>query len=187
MSKAFTKDGDGDDQEPDTELTDALPANTTNYMTPRGFAQLQSELRALLYDERPKIVEIVSWAAGNGDRSENGDYIYGKRRLREIDRRVRYLTKRIETATVVEPEQQQQLKQVFFGATVTYARSDDSEHTVTLVGEDEADAARGTISWQTPVAKALFKAKVGDVVELRTPAGAEPLEIVSITYQIVRD
>ncbi len=181
MSKAFTKETDHDaDDEPD-EL-DALPADVKNYMTPMGFAALQAELKALLYGERPKVVETVSWAAGNGDRSENGDYIYGKKRLREIDRRVRYLGKRLESAEVVDPVKQQELRQVFFGATVTYARADDSEHSVTLVGIDEIDVERGRISWISPMAKALMKAKIGDSVELKTPAGAETLEVVAIHY-----
>lgn len=181
MSKAFTKESDGDDE---TDAPEPSEMADANYMTPTGFAALQQELRQLLYTERPKIVEIVSWAAGNGDRSENGDYIYGKRRLREIDRRVRYLTKRIESAQVVDPAQQQQLKQVFFGATVTYARADDSEHCVTLVGADEAEASSGKIYWQAPLAKALFKASAGDIVELRTPNGAESIEVVSIVYVV---
>lgn len=180
MSKAFTKETDGEDENDPPEENAAPTA--ANYMTPNGFAALQTELRTLLYDERPKIVEIVSWAAGNGDRSENGDYIYGKRRLREIDRRVRYLTKRLESARVVDPREQQQLRQVFFGATVSYARSDDSEHTVHLVGIDEAEAETGKISWQAPIAKAIFKARIGDTVELRTPSGTESLEILSIRY-----
>jgi len=180
MSKAFTKESDGGDDDDLPEEPSGPPV--ANYMTPTGFAQLKAELRGLLYDERPKIVAIVSWAAGNGDRSENGDYIYGKRRLREIDRRVRYLTKRIESATVVDPAEQQAFTQVFFGATVTYARADDSEHTVILVGIDEAEAERGKISWQAPMAKALFKASVGDTVELRTPTGVEMLEVISIRY-----
>ena len=181
MSKAFTKetDDDGDDE---AEAADALPASTKNYMTPTGFDQLQQELRTLLYGERPKIVEIVSWAAGNGDRSENGDYIYGKKRLREIDRRVRYLTKRLESAEVVDPAAQKHLKQAFFGATVTYARADDSEHAVTLVGIDEIDIEHGKVSWISPIAKALLKSKVGDMVELRTPAGTEQLEVLAIRY-----
>jgi len=181
MSKAFTKETDHDDED-DTDLADALPASVKNYMTPAGFDALKAELRQLLYGERPKIVEIVSWAAGNGDRSENGDYIYGKKRLREIDRRVRYLTKRIESAEVVDPAQQQQLKQVFFGATVTYAREDDSEHTVTLVGVDEVNVEQGRISWLSPVAKTLLKSRVGDTLELRTPAGVETIEVISLRY-----
>ena len=181
MSKAFTKEGDGEAAAPDDE-PDGLPAGQPNYMTPGGFAALQTELRQLSRVERPKIVEIVSWAAGNGDRSENGDYLYGKKRLREIDRRMRYLTKRLESATVVDPQQQRNRSQVFFGATVTYARADDSEHSVTIVGVDEADASQGKISWLAPVARALLKARVGDAVTLRTPAGVETLEICAIRY-----
>lgn len=183
MSKAFTnEETNPDDEGGDDEIADALPAGATNYMTPAGAEAMQKELRTLLYTERPKIVEIVSWAAGNGDRSENGDYIYGKRRLREIDRRVRYLSKRLESATVVNPEQQKHLKQVFFGATVTYAREDDAEITVQLVGIDEADAENGKISWQSPVAKTLMKTSVGDSVKLVTPGGVEMIEIVKIKY-----
>ena len=132
--------------------------------------------------ERPKVVEVVSWAAGNGDRSENGDYIYGKKRLREIDRRARYLTKRLESAEIVDPKLQKNRDQVFFGASVTYVRQDDSEHTVTLVGVDEAELSQGKISWISPIAKALLKARVGDAVEVRTPAGSDTLEILSIRY-----
>ena len=183
MSKAFTKESDGDDEPEDGEI-EALPADQKNYMTPTGFAMLQTELRTLLYGERPKVVETVSWAAGNGDRSENGDYIYGKKRLREIDRRVRYLSKRLESAEVVDPVQQQALKQVFFGATVTYARTDDSEHTVQLVGIDEADASNGKISWLSPMAKALMKARAGDTVELRTTEKAETLEVLKVLYPL---
>jgi transcription elongation factor GreB len=133
--------------------------------------------------ERPKIVETVSWAAGNGDRSENGDYIYGKRRLREIDRRIRFLTKRIEAAEVVAPERQKNHDQVFFGATVTYANARGEEHTVTIVGLDEADLAEHRISWISRIAKALLKAREGDVVKLRTPAGADTLEVIAIRYE----
>lgn len=183
MSKAFTKETDDDADAPESDA-DALPADVKNLMTPNGVAMLQAELHALLRVERPKIVEIVSWAAGNGDRSENGDYIYGKRRLREIDRRVRYLSKRLESAEMVNPADQQQLTQVFFGASVTYARADDSELTVTLVGVDEADATGGKISWQSPVAKALFKARVGDSITLRVPGGTEVIEVLKIAYII---
>jgi transcription elongation factor GreB len=182
MSKAFTKEGDG--SEPEAEETDALPAGVKNYMTPGGFAALQEELRFLLREERPRIVEIVSWAAGNGDRSENGDYIYNKKRLREIDRRVRYLTKRIENAEVVDPRKQQALEQVFFGATVTYVRDDGTELTVTLVGVDEADLDQGKINWISPVAKALMKGRIGDTRELRTAAGIEVIEIIAIEYRV---
>lgn len=180
MSKAFTKETDA--QEAELEEAETLPANVKNYMTPHGFAVLQEELRKLLRDERPKLVETVSWAAGNGDRSENGDYIYGKKRLREIDRRVRYLSKRLETAEVVDPKKQQGLEQVFFGATVTYAREDNTEHTVKLVGVDEANLTEGKISWFSPVARALMKSHIGDAVELRTPSGIEKLEVISIVY-----
>jgi transcription elongation factor GreB len=161
----------------------ALPPGVGNYMTPRGHAALQEELRWLLREERPRIVEIVSWAAGNGDRSENGDYLYNKKRLREIDRRLRYLTKRLDNAEVVDPKRQQGLEQVFFGATVTYAREDGSEHTVTLVGIDEADAGQGRINWRSPVALALLKGRVGDVRKVRTGAGVEELEIIGIAYR----
>jgi len=180
MSKAFTKESNGADD--DVEEADALPANAKNYVTPAGLAALQEELRKLLYEERPKVVAIVSWAAGNGDRSENGDYIYGKKRLREIDWRVRYLTKRIESAEVVDPERQKNRDQVFFGATVEYARKDNTQHKVTIVGIDEADLANGKISWLSPVARALMKAHAGDIVEFRTPLGPEKLEVLSITY-----
>jgi transcription elongation factor GreB len=159
-----------------------LPAHIKNYVTPVGLAALQEEFRKLLYEERPKVVAIVSWAAGNGDRSENGDYIYGKRRLREIDRRVRYLTKRIESAELVDPEQQKSRDQVFFGATVEYARKDSTQHKVTIVGVDEAELVNGKISWLSPVARALMKAHVGDVIEFRTPSGPEKVEVLSIEY-----
>jgi transcription elongation factor GreB len=180
MSKAFTKETDVDDDE--LEEVDVLPANQKNYMTPASFAALKEEMRKLMYDDRPKVVEVVSWAAGNGDRSENGDYIYGKKRLREIDRRIRYLSKRLESAEVVDPEQQKNLKQVFFGATVTYAGEDDTEQTITIVGIDEAEMANGKVSWLSPVARALMKAKVGDTVEIRTPAGLNAIEILAIRY-----
>src|SRR5271154_4918389 len=141
MSKAFTKETDSEEEGPDE--ADMLPAGQKNYMTPLGLAALKEEFRHLLYGERPKIVEIVSWAAGNGDRSENGDYIYGKKRLREIDRRVRYLTKRIESAEVVDPGQQKNRDQVFFGATVECLRGNDVKQTITIVGIDEANLAEG--------------------------------------------
>lgn len=153
-----------------------------NYVTPFGLAQLQDEYKHLRYEERPKIVEVVRWAAGNGDRSENGDYIYGKKRLREIDRRVRYLLKRIESAVVIDPLLQKNLTKVFFGATVTFMRRDGNETTVKIVGIDEANLAEGKISWTSPVAKALLKAEVGDRVKLHTPEGADVLEIVDLHY-----
>jgi transcription elongation factor GreB len=180
MSKAFTKESESADSE--IEDADVLPAHAKNYVTPAGLAALQEEFRKLLYEERPKVVETVSWAAGNGDRSENGDYIYGKKRLREIDGRVRYLTKRIESADLVDPEQQKNRDQVFFGATVEYARKDNTRHKVTIVGIDEADLAKGKISWLSPVARALMKAHVGDVIEFRTPSGPDTIEVLSIAY-----
>ena len=178
MSKAFTTETDSDAD----EQAEALPADVKNYMTPGGFATLQEELRQLMRVERPKVVEVVSWAAGNGDRSENGDYIYGKKRLREIDRRVRYLTKSLESAVVVDPQQQKKRDQVFFGATVTYVRQDGGEHTVTLVGIDEAELSKGKISWISPVSRALLKAGVGDEVSVRTPSGVEVIEVLAISY-----
>lgn len=186
MSKAFTRepgesDADEPEPEPDNE-PDELPRLAKNYMTPGGFAELQRELRQLLREERPKIVEVVAWAASNGDRSENGDYLYGKKRLREIDRRMRYLTKRLESAEVVDPARQQGLERVFFGATVAYAREDGSAMTVRIVGVDEADLTQGKISWLSPVAKALMKTQAGDTVELYTPAGTETIEVLSVEY-----
>ncbi len=155
----------------------------THYMTPNGYATLSKELHFLLHDERPKIVEIVSWAAGNGDRSENGDYIYNKKRLREIDRRVRYLTKKLEDTQVVDPKSQQSLDRVYFGASVTYAKEDDSEVTITLVDVDEADFDQGKINWLSPVGKALMKAEEGDIVKVRTESGVEDIEVISISYK----
>ena len=180
MSKAFTKETDSEDD--GLEEVDVFPGNTKNYMTPHGLATLKTELNELLRHERPKVVEVVSWAAGNGDRSENGDYIYGKKRLREIDRRVRYLMKRIESAEIVDPESQKNLDQVFFGATVEYIKGNGVKQKVTIVGLDEADLAKGKISWLSPVAKFLMKAHVGDVIELHTPSGPDTLEILSIRY-----
>ena len=181
MSKAFITETATEEDIPDVQ-EEFLPAGVRNYMTPCGLAMLQDELRVLQRDDRPKIVEIVSWAAGNGDRSENGDYLYGKKRLREIDRRIRYLTKRLETAEVVDPKKQKGLERVFFGATVTYAHEDGTEHTVSLVGPDEADLSRGKISWLSPVGKSLMKAQAGDAVKLSTASGPETLEILSVSY-----
>ena len=181
MSKAFIKETE-DEQEPVVEAP-ALPAGVKNYMTPEGHRRMQEELRRLMREERPKVVEVVAWAAGNGDRSENGDYIYGKKRLREIDSRIRFLTKRLEAAEVVDPQRQKNREQVFFGATVTYADRYGSEKTVTIVGIDEADLDQGQVSWVSPIARALMKAHEGDVVELRTPSGIEPIEIIEIRYR----
>lgn len=177
MSKAFTKESDEEPEQPEIK-TD----HSKNYVTPFGLEQLQNELRQLLNVERPKIVETVSWAAKNGDRSENGDYIYGKKRLREIDRRVRYLTKRLGNAKVVDPELQKNLTKVFFGATVTYQEEDGTKVTVKLVGVDEADLNLGKISWNSPVAKALLKSEVGDSVKFRTPEKEVILVILEIKY-----
>jgi transcription elongation factor GreB len=183
MSKAFVKESDADDAAELPEDGPALPQGVKNYMTPDGHRRLQLELQLLLREERPKTVEIVAWAAGNGDRSENGDYLYGKKRLREIDRRIRFLAKRLEAAEIVDPARQSRHDQVFFGATVTYADQGGGERTVTIVGIDEADADHGRISWVSPVARALLKAHAGDIVQLRTPAGTEPIEIVDIRYE----
>jgi len=179
MSKAFVKESNEEEDRPDEPH--ALPVGFKNYMTPQGHRQLREELRRLLRDERPRVVDVVSWAAGNGDRSENGDYIYGKHRLREIDRRIRFLSKRLEIAEVVDPTQQKNLDQVFFGATVTYAQR-GTERTITIVGIDEADLDRGQVSWISPIARALMKAREGDILELRTPAGMEHIEVLDIRY-----
>lgn len=181
MSKAFTKESDADDDALDPP-ENPLPGGK-NYVTPRGFQTLQDELLHLRRVERPKVVEIVSWAAGNGDRSENGDYIYGRKRLREIDRRIRYLTKRHESAEVVDPALQKNHDQVFFGATVTYADTAGAENTVRIVGIDEANLNAGLVSWVSPVARALLKARIGDTVKLRMPAGEEMIEVVAIRYE----
>src|SRR5919199_1183237 len=174
MSKAFTKETDGgDDDLQDDDQPQGLPPGAKNYMTPRGHQRMRDELQHLVRVERPKVVETVSWAAGNGDRSENGDYIYGKKRLREIDRRIRFLTKRLEIAQVVDPAQQTNRDRVFFGATVTYATSKGAANTVTIVGIDEAALGRGEVSGVSPIARALLKAEEGDTVELRPPAGSE--------------
>lgn len=153
-----------------------------NYMTPAGHARLRAELHELLRVERPKVVEIVSWAAGNGDRSENGDYLYGKKRLREIDHRIRLLGKRLEIAEVVDPARQANRDRVFFGATVTYVNQRDEGRTVTILGVDEADIKRGEVSLHSPIARALLRARVGDVVKLPTPAGMDELEVLAIRY-----
>jgi transcription elongation factor GreB len=183
MSKAFTKESDDELDEDLPDEPDPLPAGLKNYITPAGHARLLDEVRALWNVERPKVVEVVSWAAGNGDRSENGDYIYGKKRLREIDRRVRFLRKRLEIAEVVDSKLQTKRDQVFFGAAVTYADSHDRERTVRIVGVDEARSDQGEISWISPVARALMRATEGDVVDVRTPNGIEKLEVLEISYQ----
>jgi transcription elongation factor GreB len=180
MNKAFTRESDGDEDE-DSELPE-IQAGTRNYITPHGYARLREELLQLIDDERPKVVEAVHWAAKNGDRSENGDYIYGKKRLREIDRRIRFLTKRLEIAEIADPAVHHGNEQIFFGATVTYADEKGDEHSVTIMGIDEADHAKGEVSWISPIARALLKAREGDVVKLVTPAGAHDIEIVKVQY-----
>lgn len=187
VSKAFTKEGDGQDDDEDVPAAVRLPPGTKNYMTRRGYDALRVELDQLVRIERPKLVETVAWAASNGDRSENGDYIYGKKRLREIDRRIRFLIKRIESAEVVDPERQQGMEQVFFGATVTVLDVEDEggegEQTWQIVGVDEANASAGRISWISPLARALMKAREGDVVRFQSPAGPREMEVVEIRYE----
>ena len=160
----------------------ALPSGARNYMTPAGYARLRSELFGLIDEERPKVVEIVHWAASNGDRSENGDYLYGKKRLREIDRRIRFLTQRLELAEVVNPSVHHGRDQVFFGATVTYAEASGQERTVTIMGIDEADSLQGQVSWVSPIARALLKSREGDQLKLPTPAGVLEIEVLQVTY-----
>lgn len=180
MSKAFTKETDGADD--DEVALPALPAGGKNYITPAGYARLRDELLDLIDNERPKVVEAVHWAASNGDRSENGDYLYGKKRLREIDRRIRFLTKRLEIAEVVDPSLHAGSDQVFFGSTVTYLDDENVERTITIMGIDEADSRESQVSWISPVARALLKARVGDEVQLPTPAGVRSLEVVDVQY-----
>jgi transcription elongation factor GreB len=181
MSKAFTRETETDEEEP--ESVTALPPGSKNYMTLAGYGRLRSELDQLVRDERPRIVETVAWAASNGDRSENGDYIYGKKRLREIDRRIRFLIKRLESATVVDPQDQQNTDQVFFGATVSYEDGDGLEHVVQIVGVDEANASEGRISWISPLARALLKAREGDTVRVQSPSGLREIEVVDVRYR----
>jgi transcription elongation factor GreB len=180
MNKAFTREPEGDEE--DDEIVPQLPGGGKNYITPAGFARLRAELLHLMDEERPKVVEAVHWAARNGDRSENGDYIYGKKRLREIDRRIRFLTKRLEIAEVTDPAVHHGGDQVFFGATVTYAEESGQERTVTILGIDEADSAQGQVSWISPIARALLKAREGDAVKLVTPMGAQEIEVLRVAY-----
>jgi transcription elongation factor GreB len=183
MNKAFTRESETD-LDDEQELAAPLPAGARNYMTPGGFARMKDELERLVQKERPELVATVAWAAGNGDRSENGDYIYGKKRLREIDRRIRFLIRRLDNAEVVDPaaHRDEGSDQVFFGATVTLHSAKDGERTVSIVGIDEIDPARGYISWVSPMARALIKAREGDTVTLHTPGGVDELEIVRVRY-----
>ena len=184
MNKAFVREdaagGDVDDE--DTPGLPPLPAGTRNYLTPQGWRRLREELMTLLDVERPKMVEVVSWAAKNGDRSENGDYLYGKKRLREIDRRIRFLTKRLDIAEIADPSAHHGSDQIFFGATVTYANAAGEERTVTIKGIDEADSLHGEVSWISPIARALLKAREGDEVKLQTPGGVDLLEVIAVSY-----
>jgi len=181
MSKAFTKESDQDDDD-DAPGLPALPKGARNYMTPQGYARLREEFMTLLDVERPKVVEAVSWAAKNGDRSENGDYLYGKKRLREIDRRLRFLTKRLDIAEVADPSVHHGKDQVFFGATVTYANARGEDRTITIKGIDESDSLKGEVSWIAPIARVLLKAREGDEVQLMTPGGLERLEVLEVRY-----
>ena len=182
MSKAFTRETDtADDDDADVGVP-ALPAGAKNYITVQGYRRLRAELLQLIDQERPQVVAIVSWAASNGDRSENGDYIYGKRRLREIDRRIRFLTKRLDIAEVTDPSVHHGSDRIFFGATVTYANARGDQRTVTIKGIDEADSLAGEVSWISPIARALLKAREGDEVKLATPGGVESIEVLEVRY-----
>jgi transcription elongation factor GreB len=184
MSKAFTREDDTDVEDDEVEDT-SLPPGTKNYVTPGGFKRLKAELDELVDKERPALVAVVSWAAGNGDRSENGDYIYGKKRLREIDRRIRFLVKRLDKAEVVDPvapRDDADADRIFFGATVDVRDGHGKKRTISIVGVDEIDTDRGFISWMSPMARALTKAREGDMVTLKTPGGVEELEILEVRY-----
>src|SRR5215470_7944632 len=186
MNKAFTRELDASDDEDDVESLSPLPVGARNYMTPGGFARMKAELDQLVQKERPELVATVAWAAGNGDRSENGDYIYGKKRLREIDRRIRFLVRRLDNAEVVDPlsrRDDENADQVFFGATVIVASPGGEKRTVSIVGVDEIDTSRGYISWASPMARALIKAREGDTVTVTTPRGVEQLDIVEVRYE----
>lgn len=181
MSKAFTREQDDADDDDDMQPP-SLPVSGKNYMTPAGYALMRGELLGLIDIERPKIVDVVHWAASNGDRSENGDYLYGKKRLREIDRRIRFLTKRIEIAEVIDASVHHGNDQIFFGASVTYLEDGRTERTVTILGIDEAVSARGEVSWVSPIARTLLKARQGDVLKLLAPTGALEIEVLEVRY-----
>ena len=180
MSKAFAKETDSEEDDEIGLL--ALPAGGKNYITPAGYARIRAELLDLIDSERPKVVDVVHWAASNGDRSENGDYIYGKRRLREIDRRIRFLTKRLEIAEISDPSVHFGGDQVFFGATVTYEEESGLQRTVTILGIDEADNLKQQVSWVSPIARTLLRSQVGDVVRLSSPSGVQNIEIIRVEY-----
>lgn len=182
MNKAFTKESDEDDDDAIPEDLQ-LPKSTKNYLTPQGWQRMRTELHELVTKERPALTQVINWAASNGDRSENGDYLYGKKRLREIDKRIRFLTKRLEIAEVVDPESREPTDQVFFGATVTILRGDGKEQTVSIVGVNEYDLDKGYISWISPLARTLIKAREGESVLLRGPAGDEEIEILEVVYR----
>ncbi|MBK8323023.1 MAG: transcription elongation factor GreB [Betaproteobacteria bacterium] len=187
MSKAFTRENDDDDEDDGDDGGLPIPEGSKNYMTPHGWRRMRDELTHLVKVERPEVTAVVSWAAGNGDRSENGDYQYGKKRMREIDRRIRYLTKRLENAEVVDPSRREETDQVFFAATVTYAIADagarGEDATVRIVGLDETDPSRGYVSWISPIARALMRAREGDRVPLVTPGGRQEVDIVEVRYE----
>ena len=180
MSKAFTRESEADDED-EGSAPPPVPGGK-NYITPQGYARLRAESLQLIDEERPKVVEVVHWAASNGDRSENGDYIYGKKRLREIDRRIRFLIKRLDIAVVADPSAHHGKDQVFFGATVTYANDAGEERTVTIKGIDEVDSLQGEVSWVSPIARTLLKAREGDTLQLVTPAGVETIEVLAVSY-----
>jgi transcription elongation factor GreB len=183
MSKAFTRESDDDSDDADADgHASVLPVSGKNYMTPMGYAHMRHELLDLLDVERPKIVDVVHWAASNGDRSENGDYLYGKKRMREIDRRIRFLTKRLEIAEVIDPSVHHGRDQIFFGATVTYSENGQVERNISIRGIDEADSAHGEVSWVSPIAKILLKAREGDVLTLMVPAGSVEIEVLQVKY-----
>jgi transcription elongation factor GreB len=182
MSKAFTRENEATDDDDEEVAAAPIPNGARNYLTPQGYARLRGELLGLLDAERPKIVEVVSWAAKNGDRSENGDYLYGKKRLREIDRRIRFLTKRLDIAEIADPSVHHGKDQVFFGATVTYENHAGEARTITIKGIDEVDNLAGEVSWVAPIARALLKARVGEQVQLATPGGLERIEVIEVSY-----
>jgi transcription elongation factor GreB len=182
MSKAFTKENEEPDDDLNAEADAGQPAGAKNYITPAGYRRLRDEFAELWEKERPRLVDTIAWAAGNGDRSENGDYLYGKKRLREVDRRIRFLSKRLEHAEVVD-NSNREAEQIFFGATVTVADAQGEARTISIVGIDEVDPMRGRVSWISPIAKALIKAREGDTVMVQTPGGAQPLDVLAIRYE----